>query len=437
MRRSLKRCGRRPAPPSARPWFTARLGRVVFALRRAGHPESHLLRLGVSNATFRHLRYLELPPWEEVAVAARKLCRDSCELQALQKLWAQGEQEQQLLTGFGPHLKELTNGWASVAANWRICSASAVKSRRIFKHIEEDGLYSAVAYPAGLVAVLTTDSAERTRLLDLWQQRRVDFHRRRRPETRTELRLVRRTVWVQPGRHGTAAGLHQPGVSEGRARRQSAAGHRASASCGRCTRRVSGAWTPCCSSDARRRCAGRCGDAALGRGLITSLADREGGLLPLARLLKGAGLRGLWIGRLRAMVQCCELPAWPVLEQLALVCGVEDLSDLRQDWSTRYRAQLQERYTSPLAVELRGLIAEKANTLRDLSPKLGFNYSVLVREFQRIDHDEPLRWFHIERLLRVLQVRPDGERWKEIRALWSTVCDRNKPAPAPRGEKLG
>ena len=32
-----------------------------------------------------------------------------------------------------------------------------------------------------------------------------------------------------------------------------------------------------------------------------------------------------------------------MLEQLALACGVEDLGDLRHDWTVRYRAQLQER----------------------------------------------------------------------------------------------
>ncbi len=98
---------------------------------------------------------------------------------------------------------------------------------------------------------------------------------------------------------------------------------------------------------------------------------------------------------------------------------------------------MQARFASPLAVELRYLIAEKANTLRDLSPKLGFNYSVLVREFQRIDRDAALRWFHVERLLRVLGVPPDCERWKGIRALWSTVRDRNKRQDAGLNGRAG
>src|SRR5204862_6609981 len=60
--------------------------------------------------------------------------------------------------------------------------------------------------------------------------------------------------------------------------------------------------------------------------LVTALADREGGLLPLARLPERAGLRGLWIGRLRALLHCCDLPAWPVPAQLALAGGLEGLT---------------------------------------------------------------------------------------------------------------
>src|SRR5205814_1765894 len=53
------------------------------------------------------------------------------------------------------------------------------------------GFYSAQAYPAGLVALLTPDAAEQDRLLGLWQERRRHFHSRHRPETRTDLRLAR------------------------------------------------------------------------------------------------------------------------------------------------------------------------------------------------------------------------------------------------------
>src|SRR5262249_31100819 len=128
--------------------------------------------------------------------------------------------------------------------------------------------------------------------------------------------------------------------------------------------------------------------------LIELLAKREGGLIPLTRCLRKAGLRGLWPGRLRGMAQGAEVPAWYVLEQIALACGVTDLTEVRRDWTERYRAQLQVPARSPLGIELRLLIAEVAATLRAFSPRLGFNYAVLIRDLQRIDRDDPIKWFH-------------------------------------------
>jgi hypothetical protein len=97
---------------------------------------------------------------------------------------------------------------------------------------------------------------------------------------------------------------------------------------------------------------------------------------------------------------------------------------------------LEEHCPSPLGVELRLLIGEEAATLRELSPRLGFNYSVLIREFQRIDRDEPLRWFHVERLLGILGVAPFSERWRQIRALWSTAGQRHKPKKDLNGKTV-
>src|SRR5262249_23127233 len=65
------------------------------------------------------------------------------------------------------------------------------KPARIIKYIEEDGFYSAQAYPAGLAALLTCSEREVAALLAAWQQRRTQFHRRHRPETRIDLRLAR------------------------------------------------------------------------------------------------------------------------------------------------------------------------------------------------------------------------------------------------------
>jgi hypothetical protein len=167
-------------------------------------------------------------------------------------------------------------------------------------------------------------------------------------------------------------------------------------------------------------------------GLIALLARREGGLVPLGRCLRKAGLKGLWIGRLRAMVRGAETPSWLVLEHIGRACGVTEMAEVYHDWTARYRARLHAVCSSPLGVELRLLIAEVAPTLRAFSSRLGFNYSVLVRDLQRIDRDEPIKWYHVERLLRAAGLPPEDMRWLEVRALWSTASDRRKLAAGPR-----
>lgn len=398
---------------------------------RAGLPESHLTECGVSNATLRRLRYLELPSWPEVEPAATALCRDDAELERLRSLWlrdARG-QEHGPDDNFGAQLKRLRQKQGlrrrSVAD---LFGVRGKKPARIVKHIEEDGLYSVQAYPAGLAAVVTTDIKERDRLLEAWQQRRRQFHRRRRPETRVELRLVREMYGFAPADMEAILGYSsleyqkiERGVSPlsplGQQRIltavQQAGGKKIAALLEKRRQGQVAAetWKTPTSVPV----------------LIAALARREGGLIPLARKLGSAGIKRLWPGRLRAIRAGREIPAWPVVKQMAEVCGVVDLNDLRRDWSERYREQIARRCPSPLGVELRLLVGEVATTLRDLSPRLGFNYSVLVREFQRIDRDEPLRWFHIERLLLVLGVTPGNERYREIRALWSTAGQRRKP----------
>jgi hypothetical protein len=161
--------------------------------------------------------------------------------------------------------------------------------------------------------------------------------------------------------------------------------------------------------------------------LITLLARREGGLAPLVRLLrKTRGLDGLSTVRLRGIVRGAETPPWCLLYAIGAACGVEDLTVAHHDWIERYRAALDEWCPSPLGIELRLLIAETAPSLRAFSPRLGFNYSVLTREFQRIDRDEPIKWFHIERILHAAGVPTDSDRWREVRALWSTAESRRK-----------
>src|SRR5262249_56266715 len=135
------------------------------------------------------------------------------------------------------------------------------------------------------------------------------------------------------------------------------------------------------------------------RELVTLLARREGGLIPLMRLLRQAGLKGFWTGRLRAIAQGKEVPAWPVLEALGRAGGVHEVADVREDWRLCFRRRLQAEAMSPLGLELRLLMMEVAPNLRAFSPRLGFNYSVLVRDMQRIDRDDPIKWFHIERIV--------------------------------------
>ncbi|HMF14780.1 MAG TPA: helix-turn-helix transcriptional regulator, partial [Gemmataceae bacterium] len=68
--------------------YPSPLAELWVLCARAGLAEKHLTELGMSTATVRRLRYLELPAWEDVVETARQLCRDAKELQALERLWA-------------------------------------------------------------------------------------------------------------------------------------------------------------------------------------------------------------------------------------------------------------------------------------------------------------------------------------------------------------
>jgi transcriptional regulator with XRE-family HTH domain len=401
----------------------------VLCLRQ-GHTDGHLLNLGVSSAAFRRLRYLELPPWQEVATAARTLCRDDQEYQALQKRWVRAEQEEgrRPADGFGPGLKKLRLQKGTTRRELAdLFGIGGKKPARIIKYIEEDGFYSIKAFPAALVAVLTDKPAERARLLRLWQERRRQFHRRRRPEVRADLRLTRELYGFELQEVAPLLGYtsreyqliergREPLLESARTRILQAIHQAGQGRVDELLRRQ--------GEIEEKRSAWRC--PATLRDLITLLAEREGGLAPLARQLRKAGLPTMSTGRLRAIARGSWVPAWPVLEQIGRAAGVTEMDDVRADWAERYRAQLRARSVSPLGIELRALIAEVALSLRDFSPRLGFNYSVLVREFQRIDRDEPLKWFHVERILRAADVPQDGERWREVRVLWSTADVRKK-----------
>jgi transcriptional regulator with XRE-family HTH domain len=395
---------------------------------REGYAERQLLQLGLlSTAAARRLRYLELPPWSGVEPAARVLSRGEEELQVLKRLWTRDEQQQRQGDRFGPQLKELR--MKRGIARRELADLFGIRGKkpaRIIKYIEEDGFYSATAYPAGLVAILAEERDDPDRLMQLWQDRRRHFHRRHRPETRIELRLARELYGFEPHDMEPILGYSRAeylrierGVSpllDTALARIVQAIHQAG------QRRVATLLQQR-SSRARERSAWQAPPSVAT--LITLLARREGGLIPLTRHLRTAGLKGLWTGRLRAIARGGELPAWKVLEQVGRVCGVTDLTEARQDWTKRYRAQLQGQLRSPLAVELRLLIAEVAGTLRAFAARLRFNYSVLIRDLQRIDLDQPIKWFHIEGILLAAGLLVGDERWKEIHALWYTAGERN------------
>src|SRR5204863_7399882 len=115
-------------------------------------------------------------------------------LQARTKLCVGEErgQRDRLRDGFGHRLQQLRKRQGISRRELAdLFGIGGKKPARIIKYIEEDGFYSAQAYPAGLAALLTEVSAEQEHLLQLWQERRQQFHRRHRPEMRLDLRLTR------------------------------------------------------------------------------------------------------------------------------------------------------------------------------------------------------------------------------------------------------
>jgi transcriptional regulator with XRE-family HTH domain len=154
--------------------------------------------------------------------------------------------------------------------------------------------------------------------------------------------------------------------------------------------------------------------------MISLLARREGGLAPLARQLKRAGCRGVSVPRLRAVARGTDLPAWCWLREVARSMKINNFATMREDWQARYRERLGRGKISPLGVEVRMLLAESANSVREFSQRLPFNYSVLVRDLARIDRGQPIAWFHVERLLSAAGLGTHHDRWQEVRILWCT-----------------
>ena len=389
---------------------------------RVGHSESYLRSLGVSSNTLKRLCYFELPPWDDVAEAAKALCRTPAELRTLKALWQTNarEQKKQSHETFGERLMKLREqrGYSrrEIADLFRI---GGKKPARIIKHIEEDGMYSMQAFPAGLIALLTQDKTEQAKLLDLWREHRRQFHCRRRPETRVDIRLAREQYGfeipeaakllgytnleyqkiergiehlLESATSRIIAGIHQAG----QARIQELFQYQ------RDCEDAKQAWkNPGSVSD-----------------VINRLAEREGGLLPLVRSLHGTRSINGWTRRLRAIARGEELPSWPELTRIARAAGVVNLDAAHRDWLVRYRAWLTSEGHPPLATELRLLIAEAAPTMREFSSRLPFHYAVLIRDLQQIGRKQRIKWFHVERILTAAKLPPESDRWWLIHSLW-------------------
>lgn len=400
---------------------------------RKNRSESYLLKLGMSTSALRRLGYLELPPWSDVEQAARALAPANDALQELKRLWQrnEAEQRQRAKDDFGAQLKRLREARGTTRRELAdLFAIGGKKPARIIKYIEEDGYYSVQAYPAGLAAVLTDDAAARQRLLEAWQYRRRQFTCRRRPEMRVDLRLIREMYGFEFRDLKPILGyssLEYQKIERGVEALLDTARERIVEALHEAGQRRVDELLERLAARKRERLAWRSPPTVTA--LISLLAQREGGLAPLARKLAAGKLAGASIPRLREIAAGRDVPPWKLLDQIGEICGVADLVSVRGDWKRRYRAKLERQGISPLAVELRLLIAETAPTMRVFSKHLPFNYSVLVRDLQRIDRNRPLKWFHVERILDAAGLRTNSERWQEIRILWYTNHER-RPAVA-------
>ncbi len=260
---------------------------------------------------------------------------------------------------------------------------------------------------------------ESLELRKLWEQRRIRFHLRHRPEMQLDLRLQREFFGFDVNDAAKVLGytsLEYQKIERGIEQLSDSARTRilkALSEAGyekvdrifqrrnrRDTKRV--AWkSPGSVSE-----------------MIRLLAVREGGLVPLSRTLRDAELAGISPPRLRSYLQEEETPSWSLLHGIAESCGVKKLGEVHINWIHRYREQLKKKSDSLLAVELRLLIAEVAPTLRAFAKRLPFNYSVLLRDLYRVEGHEPIKWPHIERLLRAAGLPSSSERWRVIVRLW-------------------
>jgi transcriptional regulator with XRE-family HTH domain len=357
------------------------------------------------------------------------------------------------------------------------------KPARIIKHIEEDGHYSQQAFPAALIALLADplasedefakkqtksqrdiengrsdsnnghsfrrdcgaqDAASRNgsaitdlveaeceeaarrlafedsiELRKLWEQRRIRFHLRHRPEMQLDLRMQREFFGFNVNDAARVLGytsLEYQKIERGIEQLSDSARTRILKALSESGYEKVGEIFQRRSQRDMKRVAWKSPGSV--SEMIRLLAVREGGLVPLSRKLRDAKLSGISPPRLRSYLQEEETPSWSLLHGIAESCSVKHLGEVHINWIHRYREQLSQKSDSLLAVELRLLIAEVAPTLRAFAKRLPFNYSVLLRDLYRVEGHEPIKWPHIERLLRAAGLPSSSERWRVIVRLW-------------------
>ncbi|MSR53250.1 MAG: XRE family transcriptional regulator [Gemmataceae bacterium] len=389
---------------------------------RAGLSEKDLPRLGVGTAALRQLRYLEVPRWEHVATAAKKICRDDVELNALKHNWSLGNRPpvDQPNDDFGPRLLQLRKARGISRRELAdLFGIGGKKPAQSVKQIEECGAYSANAYPAGIAAILTDSPEERADLVRRWSARRARFLQRHRPETWVKLRLRREAYGFEITEMEPILGyssLEFQRIERGVMRLSALAQARVLAALEQAGEDRLAALIAVRRAEVARR-EGWHEPTSISE-MVSLLVEREGGLVPFTRYLKKVGVNGIWPGRVKAIVAGTDIPPWPIVERIGKACGVKDFTAVRADWQGRYRNRLEELGLAPLGVEVRLLIAEVATSARAISPKLGVSYPVLTRDLKRIDAGKPVRWRAVERILKATGVDPAGPSWERIEAWW-------------------
>ncbi len=424
--------------------FPESLAELCILRLRSGHAESKLLELGLLTSQLKRLCYLELPAWTKVSAMVKTLCRTDDELKHMREIWQRDFQEQKNdgLHVFGLKLKKLRE---KLGVERREVSdlflVGGKKPARTIKHIEEDGHYSQLAFPAGLVALLTdyektlpasqsekdalgvtyflqTETAKELR--DLWEQRRIRFHLRHRPEMRLDLRLEREYYGFDVPQAAKILGytsLEYQKVERGIETITDSSNKRILAAyklAGH--RRVAEVFQRRIDRDVRRL---NWQSPTTVADMLLLLAEREGGVVTLSRVLQEAKLYGTSTPQVRGYIDGLYNPTWYLMQQIADWGGVTKLGAVHLDWIQRYRAHLKRSCKTMLLVELKLLMFEVSPTMRDFSKRLKFNCSALLRDLYRIEDGELVKWPHIERILRAAGLPDHSERWQVIHRLWT------------------